>query len=472
MDRIFKWFTLQEEDTQARIVWFAESFEMLRFEGADQLLMEFLRYCAKLGIPGLKKYLEVFLATEGKKVIKAEKIKIDTLEALDYDEPGSLEEACRVLCSAAVNRFGQCMQADLEGHCFKVDIKSFLEEQKASQLVAALAEQYPRVAAGDAIDEIMDTLQYEIDKLSQMDIDKKLDKLDFLSGHTSSDGRGDKKKFLFKTGVPCIDGDIGGMYTKQCWTFTGPPGSGKSRFAYIHMAYQAAVIYKLGVLIDSMELSAGEVENILVAYHLVMLYKGKVKIPDALMNRNDGMDEQQKRFYESARIDLFESGKYGRIVISHESLDVEAMYKKRIQFFRMNRDVRAWVVDYLGILCSKPTQKYAKQLMKYEIIGKGMVIVKEIADEADIGALCLCQYNDEGIKACMAGKPIQFGMVEGGHIIQRHSDYDIAMTMTEEQKLAKMRMLSTIKLRGSEGFSNVPFRTDLAVSVFKQMTTI
>ena len=35
--------------------------------------------------------------------------------------------------------------------------------------------------------------------------------------------------------------------------------------------------------------------------------------------------------------------------------------------------------------------------------------------------------------------------------VQRHSDYDIAMGMTEEQKIANMRTLSTVKVRAAKG---------------------
>ena len=49
------------------------------------------------------------------------------------------------------------------------------------------------------------------------------------------------------------------------------------------------------------------------------------------------------------------------------------------------------------------------------------------------------------------------------------SDYDIAMGMTEEQKIANMRTLSTVKVRAAKGFSMIPYIVDLSVSIFRQM---
>lgn len=469
MDRLIKWFTLPEEETQARLVWFTDSFVNASFQGVDAMLMQFLKYCAELGVPAKRTYLEVFLRTEGKKCIKKNNIRLDTMSPLNYDEPGSLEEAYRVIAAATLTRYDICVKTDLTDKVFKVEMKTFIQMQKTVELQKVFADTYPKLVNGSSDEDIIQDLQVLLDSIAtQYDV-AKLDNLDFIMGRAYTKGERNKQTFLFKTGIPCIDGDMGGFYSKQCWTFTGPPGGGKTRFAAIHFAYQAAVYYKLDVLFDELELTASEVENILIAYHIANIYGGKIKIPDNIMNRNQ-MSEQQSRFYESARIDLFESeGKYGKIVISTDSLEVESLKKKRLQYFKLNRKTLLWVVDYLGLLRSKPLNKFERQLAGYEIIELGIKKIKDIAKIADIGALCVCQYNDEGVKASEAGKTIMPGMVQGGHVIQRHSDYDIAMAMTLEQKLANMRTLSIIKQRSAAGFTNVPLQVDLSVSIFRQM---
>ena len=85
-----------------------------------------------------------------------------------------------------------------------------------------------------------------------------------------------------------------------------------------------------------------------------------------------------------------------------------------------------------------------------------------------MAAVCINQYNDEGINAAYAGKTIRPGHVQGGHIANRHTDYDLSMTYTEEQKLANLRTLANTKPRGSGGFKPVQLKTDLSISMFRQ----
>lgn len=472
MNRILKWFAEEGEDSiTARLGWFVETIPASGFVGIDRMLYFFLVYCDKLGIEAKKEYLESFLCTEGKQVIKKENVRVEAVAAYDYNEPGALEEAYRVIASAALTRYGRCMELNLMGRAFKADMFSFMESMKGAELQNLLANAFPRISSGDSKDEIIESMQSRLMEIEESYSAEKLADLDFLEGRAYARGEKDRKTFLFKTGIPCIDGDTGGMYTKQCWTFTGAPGSGKTRFALAHFVYPAAVVNKLDVLVDELELSKGEVEDILIAYHIVNLYKGRIKIPDKVMQKNM-LSDQQRRIYEAARMDLFESGKYGKIDIDCRGLDVETLKKKRMRYFKARPNARMWVIDYLGLLTSSPKDKYARHKVKYEIITDGIEKIKKIANLADIGALCLCQFSDEGVKASMAGKTITAGMVEGGHIIQRHSDYDIAMTMTEEQELARMRMLSTVKKRAATGFRNTPMRTDLAVSLFTQVSNV
>lgn len=466
MEELFKWFTSEEDETYARVAWFAESFREDAFQGVEKLLFLFLVYCTELGVIAKREYLVVFLNTEGKVLIKKHNIKVDALALMNYDEPGSLEEAYQILQAETLTLYDRMCLMDLEGHVFKVDAKAFIEKRKNLELQQLFAKYYPILIGGQSsATEVLTVMEDRLMNIGEDYSVDKLDDLDFISGKTSRSDE-TKEHFVAKTSIPCIDNDMGGTFTKQVWTFTGGPGTGKSRFAFINIAYETAVVYKQGVLISELELTKSQVENILIAHHIAMLYK--IKIPDKLMNRGE-LDPQQKRYYDAARIDLFESGKYGRIIITDDDLPVETLPRKMLQFFRLNRDIKAWIVDYLGILSSKPTGKYDKRKERYEIISDGLISIRKVAKRADVFAFCICQFNDEGIKANEIGKPIRPGMVEGGHIIQRHSDYDLVMTMTPEQKLARMRSLSSVKLRSATGFENIPIQTDLSVSIFKQV---
>lgn len=468
MNKLLKWFTsLASGASVVRIAWFTSRFEETEFEGVDKILVLFLKYCSWLGICAERQYLEAFLITEGKKNIKKYNIRLDTMELLNYNEPGSLEEAFRIIAQATLNKYDVCMQEELTDRTFKVDMVTFMAEQKTRRVQQVLANAFPRLTNGDDIDDAIGEMQDEVNKISKIYDKDYLDKLDFMEGKQTKPDDLKRQRFLFKTQLPCIDADKGGMYSKQMWTLAGSPGSGKTRIAAIHWAYQAAM-KGIDVLFDELELEEMEVINILIAYHIAVIYNGKIKIPDREMNQGE-LSEQQKHIYEAAKIDLFESGKYGKIVIRTENLIVESLEKDMYTYLKHNKNTQLWIIDYVGLIKSKPTGLYTKHLQKYEIITEAFELIKDIAKIADIGVLALNQYTDEGNKAVAAGKSVLPGYMQGGQVVQRHSDYDIAMGMTEEQKIANMRTLSTVKVRAAKGFQMIPYVVDLAISIFRQM---
>lgn len=468
MKNIFKWFTLP--DASERVAWFTNIFEHSEFEGIDKVLVLFLAYCAELGIPACRNYLESFLLTELKKLVRKYNIKLPSMDNFDYREPTALEEAVHVITDSILTAYDAYCAEDLTDRSFKVDMKTFIEQQKTARVLAVMSKAFPSLSTGSSADEVIDSMQYEMDRISSIYNTEHLKKLDFFRQVKEDDSDEDErigKEFLFKTNIPCVDGDKGGFFSKEVWSLTGQPGSGKTRLAAIHFAYQAAVVYKLDVLFDELELEDIEVKNMMIAHHIVNLYNGKIKIPDSLMNENRLTAEQMK-YYEAAKIDLFESGKYGNIFIRTENLIVERMDKDTLSVLKRNKNMRLWVIDYAGIAKSKPTEQYAHHKDGYEIIQDLYKNAKEIAKTANIGVLILNQFNKEGVAASLSGKRIMAGHVEGGQIIERHADYDIAMCFTEEQEQANIRTLSTVKKRSSKGFWFVPFIVDLSVSNFRQ----
>ena len=468
MDEIFKWFTLQEEpQTVVRIFWFAKKYEPKDFEGVNRMLVAFLHYCAKLDLVASRKYLQAFLQVDGKSAVKKHKVRVDTLEGFNYDEPAAFEEAYKIIVSVTLQTYDMYCQVDLEDRAFKVDMSSFMTKEKSEAVRRLMANNFPKLSSGDDVDDVMDELQYRIGVVrDKYDIDY-IDELDYYSGQTSTKESG-SFEFLFKTGIPCIDGDIGGMFTRMLWSFTGQPGAGKTRLITAHFVYRCAVVGKFDVLFDELELTKMEIDNMLIAHHIVYLYGGKIKIPDSVMNKGE-MTSEQKAIYEAAKIDLFESGKYGRITVREKELVIEDMYKEVISYRKYNKNFKLWVVDYVGLVESKPKDKYAKHLEEFERIAIAYKTGKKLAKRANIGVLFVNQFNEKGVEAAEAGKTIHAGHVQGGQIIQRHSDFDWVMTMTEEEELAGIRSMSTVKKRSAKGFRNRPFSTDLAVSIFKQI---
>ena len=467
LSNIFKWFTLQEDMTVPRISWFVKQFEPTDFDGIDRMMVAFLHYCSWLCIPAERKYMQTFLQVDGKRAVREYHVRLDMVEGFDYNEPAAFEEAYRVIVATSLQAYDTYLTVDLDGHLFKVDMSAFMTTEKSEATRKVMAENFPKLGEGSDVDDVIDSIQADLGSIQRKYDRKYLDKLDFLTGNAASRGE-ETLDFLFHTGIPCIDGDIGGAFTRQVWAFTGQPGAGKTRFAMAHFAYRAAVVGKLDVLVDELELSEMEIKNMLVAHHIVYLYGQKIKIPDSLMNKGQ-LTAEQKRIYEAAKMDLFESGKYGKIMIRTDSLVVEDIQKDIMSIARMNRNFKVWIVDYAGLVESHPLDKYARRLDEYERIAELYKTGKKVVKDANLFMLVLNQFTKEGILAATAGKTIVAGMVQGGQIVERHADYDFYMTMTEEEEIANMCSMSTLKKRGATGFKNIPFTKDLSVSIYRQV---
>lgn len=467
MDKIFKWFTLPDDLSKVYVDWFTSIFELDDFKGMDKLFYSFLSYCSFLSISAERKYLEAFLLTDGKTCIKENNVHLDTMTALNYKEPSALEEAFRIIGKAALDMHDAWCTVSLEDRTFKVDMYKYFSDKKKDAVSDMMIKHFPLLTDGTDVGEVSSSMQLELARIDELYDVSKLDELDFMLGQSHVANKKKTMRHLFNTGLSCIDEDSGGIFSKSIITFNGQPGAGKTRFASRFFIYQALVVHKLDVLYDSVEMKAVQIENVLIAIHIVNLYRGAVKIPDSLMNTGR-LTAEQEQYYNSARIDLFESGKYGRLFF-RDSKPVEKMEKTTKNLIKKNRNLQLWVIDYMGRLKSVPESKYERSKQQFEVITAGYEVVRTVVDTCDIVALCLNQYNEKGIAAAEEGKKIRPGYVEGGMIVQRHSDYDLSMTVTEEQDLAGLACLSTSKKRGANGFRNVLLKADKSISNFIQI---
>lgn len=466
MENIFKWFTEEGGSPKANVYvyWFVRQFSPKNFNGIDRLLMCFLCYCAKLSITPCRKWLEAYLKVDGKQDIKQHNIKVETMTTLDYRETSQLEEAYQILKDVALFTYDEYLKVDKSEASFKVDIYNFMHQQRADNIQKLMMDAYPHLNDGSDINEVSMKLRNNLAELDTTYDLRKISDVDY------SDGIEDKMEFIAKTGMPCIDGDVGGIYTTLIYTVNAQPGAGKTRFACAHFAYRVLVEAKKDVIFYENEMSPSQIRNILIAYHIIRIYGGRVKIPDSLMNKYDEMSDEQKQIYESAKIDLFESGQYGKLIIK-EGCVVERLEDECNAIMQTN-NVGLLVIDYMGLCESDPEDKWAKHKAPFEVITDAYIATRHIVRAYNIAAVCINQYNDSGIEAAYAGKQIRSGHVQGGHIVQRHTDYDLSMTFTEEQELANVRMLSVTKKRGAKGFKNVMLQVDLSVSIFRQEASI
>lgn len=469
MERVFKWFTRESQCPKSNVYtyWFANHFAPSDFEGADRLLMCYLQYCAKLSVVPSKEYLSAYLKVDGKQDIKKHNVRTDTMTSLDYRESSQLEEAYRIISGAVQASYDNYISVSLEDRDFKVDVYGFMKERRAELIQETMMKAYPRLTDGSDPNEVSADLRNSLAELDEVYNTDSIRDIEFSNDDPTEN---DEMVFIAKTGIPCVDGDIGGIYSGLIYTLNAQPGSGKTRMQLVHFVYPVMVHAKKDILYYETELSKSQVMNILIAYHIVQIYGGRVKIPDSVMNKKQEMTDEQRQIYESAKIDLFESGKYGKFIFRDE-LVVEKYEDEAMAIIKANPNIGLIGVDYMGLCSSRPESKWDRAKEQFQIITDAYVITRNILRRTSCAAICTNQYNDKGIDAAYAGKPIRSGHVQGGHIVQRHTDYDMSMTFTEEQELAGVRMMSISKKRGAKGFKNVMFSTDLSVSIFRQEIT-
>lgn len=162
MEKIFKWFTIDDDISVVYVVWFAEMFEPEDFIGIDRLFFLFLKFCAFLGVPAKREYLESYLVTDGKTAIKTHGVKLDTMSAYDYKDPTALEEAYRIVGKAALDVYDKWCIADLSDKTFKVEMFHFLKKQKHDAIQQSIVSFFPKLQDGSDIDEVTDAMQLEI----------------------------------------------------------------------------------------------------------------------------------------------------------------------------------------------------------------------------------------------------------------------------------------------------------------------
>lgn len=471
MNRIFKWLCEEsnEYSSVAYIKWFASNFDPSEFMGNERLMLCFIKYCGFLGITPKRAYLDAYIKVDLKSDIKKYNIKIDTLGAYDYSQVSQLEEAYQILAATAVDTFELYMQEDLSGRDFKVDLYDFIKTRKSDKIQEAFMKFYPMLTDGSDPNEVstkMRTILTNIDKVYDV---KKAKEVDFMHATKDVDDSSDDMEFVCYTGIPCIDGDIGGIYTKLMYTLTAQPGGGKTRMSIADWAYPV-LMAGYDVYYLETEMSRNQIENALIAHHIVQIYGGRIKIPDSVMNKKKEMSPEQRQIYESAKIDLFESGKYGKFIFKL-GVVAEQVEEDVLGVIREDPNIRLVVLDYMGHCKSDPGEFYRGKKDRYEIITDAYEGMRSALLQANFAALCLNQYNDKGIAKAEMGKHMSSGDVQGGHVVERETDYDMHLTYTEEQRIAGVRSFNTAKVRGASGFNDVLIGVDLSVSIFNQQSS-
>lgn len=460
MLKFYHYFIEDNDRSKIYVSWFIKHFPAIEFETTELLLYAYLDYCNRLNIPAIEEYLNSFIRTELKNSIRNFRIvPPNTTQVWDLQDMAHVENIYHILSSVILEVYQSMLSRECISHDdFKTLLYEFISNGISNRATKIFLESHNLFnTSTDKRNTLEDTLAKMNSLSSIYDLDC-LDELDILVRNTSENG--EKAELIANPDIPCIANDYG-MYSRALITGAGQPGYGKTRFflsTYIYPALMSGIDCR----IDSLELATYEIKNILLSHHIAKKYK--VKIPDAIINR-DKLTDDQRRIVDVARVELFE-GNYGHLDVFEEDLYVTEAYNNMKSYLRTHPTCKVWLVDYIGLF--RGSRKF--HMDKTEIIDESLRVMKSIARKFRICSIGINQYNEKGNAAAEKGERIMVGMIQGGQAVQKHADYDIAMTAMPNQYLANMRFISTTKCRSAVGFQNVPLAVDMSISNFKQET--
>lgn len=460
MDKIFSHFISRGDDDMKRLAyacWFIEAIPESEFNGDDLLFWKYLEYSEKLNAPIVGKYFELWLHTELRKTLHATNARVAGCEALSYDDPVAFETAAQTTTRVMQDNFTQleAMPSDIED--FKLDAAVFLGRKRQERLTEALSGTYSRL---NETDDAVSATDYALDTINTINEIYNTEKLEDLG----VDGVKNKMRFVSDCGLPAIDKDSGGVWTSQVFGVEAQPGAGKTRFVAGTYAYRAAVLHHQNVLFCSLEQKQEEIESLWVAVHVFNMFN--IQISSKLILR-DTYPAEYKPQVEAARYDLFESGKYGKLVAVEETFYVQTFINRLRNLDRLKGPFDLIIIDYMGLIDVKK-EVYSKGMDIGERISKVYKDFKAYCRHVNKAGIAIGQFNKEGIQAGEADKTITTDMAQGGINVYRHTDFNIAMSRTETMKLQQKCRFSQPKIRDSGGFGTFIADTRLGFCYFKQ----
>lgn len=464
MNELFKYFTSRNDDRDPERVaytsWFISTFPISEFKEEEFYFYSFMDFCSKLERPCKLEYLEYFLSTEVRALLAKSKVKVKGTESITLTDPLAFETVYKTTCEVLRDNTKVLEQLPAEIDDFVVEVQSFMVERRNQRLTQALSDVYSTLGETHSA---VDATNYALEQITIINDIYSAENLEDL---VSANVDASKFEFITDTGLPAIDKDSGGIYQTQLLGIEAQPGTGKTRLA-VMLSYRAATLYNKAVLFIPLEQSKFELECMYVALHMFYLYN--VQVSDDII-RKGKLPDDLKPLYEAAKIDLFESGKYGKIVIHETVLYVENFIAKITNLDKLQGPFDLIVIDYMGLMESNGTLGNYKYKDAYLIIKDAYKLFKRYLRKVRKGGIAVAQFNDKGIEAGKADKTIETNHAEGGIAVYRNTDYNLAISMTEAMRAQQKRRFSQPKVRSTAGFGTFIADTRLGFCYFKQAT--
>lgn len=463
---IFSYFTASGDADMdgkrtSQLLWFVNNFPATEFIREDAIMYDYAKFSATLRVPFTVSYFEIYCANELRKLLNRVKVKIDGTDDLNYDDPSALEMAYTIVSQQMHDYLVVWEEHPKDPKDFIVAAKDFVSRQLNSRFTQVLSSSFDMMTDTDDTSKALNHAQTQMEMLQEIYDTVKLEELDVNIQRE----KGTPLEFICDTGLPSIDADIDGIYRTQLGGVEAAPGTGKTRFALGVWTYRAAVLYKKNVLYYTLEQSRDECEAMLISRHAFELFE--IQIADKLIYKNK-VPEEYKEQVEAARIDLFESGKYGKIYIEETDLYMETFIDKIKSVDRLQGPFDLIIVDYMALITEKNTYGRPKNIG--EIVSYCYRTFKKFCRKNNKAGIAVNQLNREGIAASKADKEITTEMGQGGIEVYRSTDFNLTISATQEMELQHKRRISQPKKRSSEGIGSVIVDVRLGISLFYQQT--
>lgn len=461
MDVIFKDFICRSEDTSSDrrkgyAMWFIDAIPEMEFTGDDFIFYKYLEYSSTLKVSVCYDYFSVWLATDLRKVLKSSGVKIPACETLNYDIPQAFETAVLTTKEAMSDNFRVLEQMESRVEDFVINMHAFMSRRLKQRVTEILSKTYDTQSKTD---DVMKASDYALQSLQIVQDIYAVTKLEELG----MEGMTSKAEFISDSGIPAIDNDSGGIWSKQVFDVEAQSGAGKTRFVIGTYLYRCAVLHKKNALYISMEEPEESLRADVIALHTFNMFNIQI---DAKLIARDQVPEEYKSHVEAAEFDLFDSGKYGKLMFRYEVLKRETFRRRLDALDSLSGPFNLIVIDYLGLFEQDASCRHRDD--KYVIISDALKLFKRWCVTRNKAGITVSQFNRDGVAAGLADKTITTEHAEGGISVFRHCDYNIAISFTEDMKAKQLRRLQQPKVRNSAGFPRFICDTRLAFCFWRQ----
>lgn len=465
MNQVFSGMLCRDTDSKSTVekrlgymMWFCDTFPVTEFREEEYILRQFLEYCVKLEVPAKSKYFDVFLSLELRELLISTHIHVGGTEAISFDDPVGLATALEVTKQVMKDNYNELEEIEEDIEDFLVSADTFMVTRLNERLGEVLTRTFEMTSSST-----LNAADYALDEISNLKYIYNRDSIEELR-ESRVEEKDDYEK-ITDSGIPFIDKDLGGVYRTQLGGVEAQPGTGKTRFALGTWVYRALTIYKKNVLFNALEQPKREIEAILVALHTFYLYGAMIDSKRILRKEIEGEEADKVK---TARIDLFDSGKYGKLCVNEDTFYLETFIQRIRMLDRIKGPFDLIVIDYMGLMEQEPnnTTKYRQILQDYQVIGRSYRLYKRYARNSRKACIAIAQLNSKGTAAGDNDEVLDATMAQGGMEVYRNTDWNIAITMTPEMKLQHVRRFSQPKVRDSKGFGRQLCNTRLGYAYF------